>query len=444
MLAHTLGNPFDLERGHCLLPRSTICGWSRIAATRWARLWRQAVGTFGDIGTVSFYPAHHITMGEGGAVFTNRRNLQARSWNSFRDWGRDCYCAPGKDNTCGTRFGWQLGDLPYGYDHKYTYSHLGYNLKITDMQAAVGLAQLDRLDDFIAARRRNFACLNDGPKPLEDILILPEATPNSEPSWFGFPHHGAARTRRSSANELVRLSNDRKIGTRLLFAGNLLRQPYMKGRDYRIAGRLDQHRHRDRPHASGSASIRGLAKPIELYDRDDRSAGPRALAHGCLIMPKPGRLAEIPRSPAASAASLLEIRFLRFLLVGGVNTAFGYGLFYALLRLSGSPIFALALGTVLAILFNFVTTGSLVFRSMERRRLWRFFAVYGVVFIYNAIGIEALKAGGVAPALAGLILLPGAVVLSYLLNRLLRFSQPVLSLKIARKCVCWRRRRSCP
>jgi len=196
----------------------------------------RGVGTFGHIGTLSFYPAHHITMGEGGAVFTDKPRLK-RVIESMRDWGRDCWCAPGMDNTCGKRFCRKLGDLPMGYDHKYTYSHCGYNLKITDMQAAVGLAQLGHLDDFIAARRRNFDLLTEMLTPLEDRLILPKATPNSEPSWFGYPI-----TLRDDApvsrDELVRHLDANGIGTRLLFGGNLLRQPYMRGRNYRTVGDL--------------------------------------------------------------------------------------------------------------------------------------------------------------------------------------------------------------
>src|SRR3546814_4601882 len=179
------------------------------------------VGTFGDIGTLSFYPAHHITMGEGGAVFTNDPQLK-RIAESFRDWGRDCYCAPGKDNTCGKRFHWQLGDLPQGYDHKYTYSHLGYNLKITDMQAACALAQLGRLDEFIAARKANFNYLNDRLRSCAEFLQLPEATPHSDTSWFGF-----SMVLRESANVqrvvLLDYLDQRNIATRLLFAGNLTR-----------------------------------------------------------------------------------------------------------------------------------------------------------------------------------------------------------------------------
>jgi len=194
------------------------------------------VGTFGHIGTVSFYPAHQITMGEGGAVFTSDADLK-RIIESFRDWGRDCYCAPGKENTCGKRFGWQLGTLPFGYDHKYTYSHLGFNLKISDMQAAVGLAQLERLPGFVEARRSNFAYLRERLQGLEEFLVLPEATAGSEPSWFGFPMtlRDSASANRAHVQEYC---DQYKIGTRLLFAGNLVRQPYMAGRAYRISGEL--------------------------------------------------------------------------------------------------------------------------------------------------------------------------------------------------------------
>jgi CDP-6-deoxy-D-xylo-4-hexulose-3-dehydrase len=237
MVAHALGNPFDLDtvmgaaKKHNLFVVEDSC--DALGATYNGKI----VGTFGDIGTLSFYPAHHITMGEGGAVFTSSATMN-RIIESVRDWGRDCWCEPGRDNTCKKRFEWQLGDLPFGYDHKYTYSHLGYNLKITDMQAAVGYAQLDRLDDFIARRRANFARLKAGLKPHEDIFILPEATPKSEPSWFGFPI-----TMRDKApfprDDLLKYLNDKKIGTRLLFGGNLIRQPYMKGRNYRVHGSLD-------------------------------------------------------------------------------------------------------------------------------------------------------------------------------------------------------------
>ncbi|MGN6650615.1 DegT/DnrJ/EryC1/StrS family aminotransferase, partial [Trinickia sp.] len=184
----------------------------------------------------SFYPAHHITMGEGGAVFTNSAELNDIA-RSFRDWGRDCYCAPGADNTCGKRFCWKLGELPEGYDHKYTYSHLGYNLKITDMQAACGLAQLERAPRFIEARRRNFAYLTERLQSCRDQLVLPAATPNADPAWFGFPI-----TIRDEANlrrtDLLTYLDQEKVGTRLIFAGNLTRQPYMAGRHFRVAGEL--------------------------------------------------------------------------------------------------------------------------------------------------------------------------------------------------------------
>lgn len=236
MIAHTLGNAFALDevmrvaRKYNLWVIEDCC--DALGTTYDGRL----VGTFGDIGTLSFYPAHHITMGEGGAVFTNDSVLKVIA-ESFRDWGRDCYCEPGKDNTCGKRFGWQLGDLPAGYDHKYTYSHLGYNLKITDMQAAVALAQMDRLDGFVEARKSNFRHLKERLATVEEFLILPEATPKSDPSWFGFPI-----TVRADAGvnrvDLLKYLDQYKIGTRLLFAGNLTRQPYFKGRDYRVSGEL--------------------------------------------------------------------------------------------------------------------------------------------------------------------------------------------------------------
>ncbi len=236
VLAHTLGNPFnldavmDLARRHDLWVMEDCC--DALGSTWHGR----HVGTFGHIGTLSFYPAHHITMGEGGAVFTDDDTL-ARAAESIRDWGRDCWCAPGKDNTCGRRFCWKLGDLPEGYDHKYVYSHLGYNLKITDMQAACGLAQMDRLPGFVAARRRNFDELCGRLAALEEFLVLPEATPGGEPSWFGFPitlRDTAGTTRL----DLLRYLDQYRIGTRLLFAGNLTRQPYFAGRQYRVAGDL--------------------------------------------------------------------------------------------------------------------------------------------------------------------------------------------------------------
>lgn len=236
MLAHSLGNPFNLDVVTALCRKYNL--WlvedccDALGSTYQGRM----VGTFGDIATVSFYPAHHITMGEGGAVFTNSPLLR-RIAESFRDWGRDCYCAPGRDNTCGKRFGWQMGNLPHGYDHKYTYSHLGYNLKITDMQAACGLAQMDRIEEFIAARKRNFSYLKRRLQSCSEFLHLPEATPNSDPSWFGFPVI-LKETAGVNRSDLLTFLDQNRIGTRLLFAGNLTKQPYMAGRNFRISGDL--------------------------------------------------------------------------------------------------------------------------------------------------------------------------------------------------------------
>ena len=238
MFAHTLGNPFDLSVVKAFCDKYDLWLIEDCCDALGATYGGKPVGTFGDIATVSFYPAHHITMGEGGAVMTDRPALK-KILESFRDWGRDCYCPPGKDNTCGNRFGWQLGSLPKGYDHKYTYRHIGYNLKVSDMQAAVGLSQLDRAPDFIAARRRNFATLTAGLSDLRDLLILPEATANSDPSWFGFPiavRAGAPRTR----EEVVSYLEDHKVATRLLFAGNLLRQPAYRDINCRVIGDLPQ------------------------------------------------------------------------------------------------------------------------------------------------------------------------------------------------------------
>ena len=196
----------------------------------------RGVGTFGDLATVSFYPAHHITMGEGGCVLAHKPVFK-RIVESFRDWGRDCWCDPGKENTCGKRFDWTLGDLPHGYDHKYTYSHVGYNLKATDMQAAVGVAQLERLDEFVAARRHNFDYLRAGLREVEDVLEFAAVHPKAMPSWFGFPmrvRDDAPFTR----NALVAFLESRRIATRLLFGGNLVRQPAYRGRTFRVVGDL--------------------------------------------------------------------------------------------------------------------------------------------------------------------------------------------------------------
>jgi CDP-4-dehydro-6-deoxyglucose reductase, E1 len=236
VFAHTLGNPFDLDavtafaRRHGLWLIEDCC--DAVGSTYRGR----KAGAFGDLATVSFYPAHHITMGEGGAVLTNQPLLR-KLVESFRDWGRDCWCAPGCDNTCGQRFDRQLGDLPCGYDHKYTYAHIGYNLKLTDMQAAVGVAQLAKLDGFIASRRHNFSRLREGLRELEEFFILPEATEGAEPSWFGFPiavRPGAPFSR----NQVTAWLEDRKIATRLLFGGNLTRQPAYRDSRYRVAGPL--------------------------------------------------------------------------------------------------------------------------------------------------------------------------------------------------------------
>lgn len=236
MLAHSLGNPFNLDVVTALCKKYHLWLVEDCCDALGSTYRGQMVGTFGDIGTLSFYPAHHITMGEGGAVFTKHDELKTIA-ESFRDWGRDCYCQPGKDNTCGKRFCQQLGDLPYGYDHKYTYSHLGYNLKITDMQAACGLAQLERAPEFIQARRDNFAFLKERLKDCEEFVHLPEATEHSDPSWFGFPITLKPNCPVTRLDLLTYLDQN-KVGTRLLFAGNLTRQPYMQGANYRISGDL--------------------------------------------------------------------------------------------------------------------------------------------------------------------------------------------------------------
>lgn len=235
-VAHTLGNVFDLDavsefaKKHNLWLIEDCCD---ALGSSWKG---RHVGTFGDIATVSFYPAHHITMGEGGAVLTNQPSLQVLI-ESFRDWGRDCWCHPGKDNTCGKRFEWQLGSLPCGYDHKYTYSHIGYNLKATDMQAALGLSQIEKLPGFIERRKENFRYLHAALKPFEETLMLPVATPGSDPAWFGFPI-GVRKNAPFRRDDLVRALDAKKIATRLLFGGNLLRQPAYKDCEYRVVGEL--------------------------------------------------------------------------------------------------------------------------------------------------------------------------------------------------------------
>jgi len=238
MLAHALGNPFNVSAVKEFCFQNGLWLIEDCCDALGAKHDGKLIGSFGDIGTLSFYPAHHITMGEGGAVFTNSDELAAIA-ESYRDWGRDCYCKTGCDNTCGKRFDWKLGGLPDGYDHKYIYSHCGYNLKITDMQAACGLAQLDRLESFIHIRNENFNMLYKRFSALSKYFILPEATANSEPSWFGFPlsikpDSGINR------EDLIRYLDQERIGTRLVFAGNLTNQPYLYGKtnSYRIAGKL--------------------------------------------------------------------------------------------------------------------------------------------------------------------------------------------------------------
>jgi CDP-4-dehydro-6-deoxyglucose reductase, E1 len=236
MIAHTLGNVFNLEAITAFCKKYNLWLVEDCCDALGSTYKGQKVGTFGDIATVSFYPAHHITMGEGGAVMTNKPALQLLI-ESFRDWGRDCWCEPGKDNTCGKRFEWQLGTLPCGYDHKYTYSHVGYNLKATDMQAALGLSQIAKLPYFIERRKENFAYLRRLLQPMEEHLTLPVAGENSDPSWFGFPI-GVKEDAPFSRNQLTQHLELNKIGTRLLFAGNLLRQPAYEGYEYRVVGDL--------------------------------------------------------------------------------------------------------------------------------------------------------------------------------------------------------------
>jgi CDP-4-dehydro-6-deoxyglucose reductase, E1 len=234
MVAHTLGNPFNIEAVMAFANQHDLWVVEDNCDAVGSVYQGKKTGTFGHLATVSFYPAHHMTMGEGGAVLTNDTRLK-KLVESFRDWGRDCWCAPGVDDTCGKRFGWQLGDLPFGYDHKYTYSHVGYNLKMTDMQAAVGVAQLDKLEGFIQRRQENYQFLTRNLADLSDVLELPKPTPDSEPSWFGYPIY-VKESAPFSRNDLVKHLEEKRIGTRLLFGGNLLRQPLYKGLTYRVIG----------------------------------------------------------------------------------------------------------------------------------------------------------------------------------------------------------------
>jgi CDP-6-deoxy-D-xylo-4-hexulose-3-dehydrase len=235
-VAHTLGNVFDLDAVTAFTKKHNLWLIEDCCDALGSTYRGRNVGTFGDIATLSFYPAHHITTGEGGAVLTDKPSLQTLI-ESFRDWGRDCWCETGKDNTCGKRFDWQLGSLPCGYDHKYTYSHIGYNLKATDMQAALGASQLTKLPEFIARRKQNFRHLKAALAGLEEYLILPKATPHSDPSWFGFPI-GVREDAPFRREDLIRTLESSKIATRLLFGGNLVRQPAYQDCQYRVAGDL--------------------------------------------------------------------------------------------------------------------------------------------------------------------------------------------------------------
>ena len=235
MLAHTLGNPFNLSKITEICKKYNLWLIEDNCDALGTKYKEKFTGTFGDVATLSFYPAHHITMGEGGAVFTNNFRIK-RIVESFRDWGRDCYCEPGEENTCKKRFEWQLGNLPYGYDHKYIYSHIGFNMKITDMQAACGLAQIDKLDSFIKKRKSNVDFLKKELSSLQEQILLPEPEPDSDPSWFGFPI--TIKNLNFDRKEVIQKLTEKKIGTRLLFAGNLTKQPAYIKKKFKISGDL--------------------------------------------------------------------------------------------------------------------------------------------------------------------------------------------------------------
>jgi CDP-6-deoxy-D-xylo-4-hexulose-3-dehydrase len=236
VLAHTLGNPFNLSKITEICKKYNLWLMEDNCDALGSKYDNQLTGTFGDVSTLSFYPAHHITMGEGGAIFTNNLRIKRIS-ESFRDWGRDCYCEPGKENTCNKRFDWQLGKLPKGYDHKYIYTHVGFNMKITDMQAACGVGQLEKLESFIQKRKENVSFLKKKLEDLQELIQLPEAEENSEPSWFGFPITIKDKCK-ISRKDLIDKLTEKKIGTRLLFAGNLTKQPAYINLKYRVSGEL--------------------------------------------------------------------------------------------------------------------------------------------------------------------------------------------------------------
>jgi len=237
MLAHTLGNPFNVKKVLEICKKYNLWLIEDNCDALGSKYNNQFTGTFGDAATLSFYPAHHITMGEGGAIFTNNSRIK-RVVESFRDWGRDCYCEPGKENTCNKRFEWQLGKLPLGYDHKYIYSHIGFNMKITDMQAACGLGQLKNLENFIQKRKTNVNFLKKNLEDLQDEILLPEAEINSDPSWFGFPIT-LKKESKFKRTDIIRKLTENKIGTRLLFAGNITKQPAYVAKNFKVHGSLE-------------------------------------------------------------------------------------------------------------------------------------------------------------------------------------------------------------